>query len=94
MLDIRNDLKILMYGTAQNWFHGGGVVLFIDVFPQNNIYFPTTVDKGDFECIKVSSYIAWYPVLGTVQSALHFTSWQTCSFQRQVDFSGKNSAML
>ena len=42
--------------------------------------------------IKVRSYIARYPVLGTVQSALHFTPWQTCSFERQLDFSGKHSA--
>ena len=25
---------------------------------------------------------------------LHFTPWQTCSFQRHLDFSGKHSAML
>ena len=39
--------------------------------------------------VKVYSYIARYPVLGTVQSTLHFTPWQTCSFQRHLDFSGK-----
>ena len=27
---------------------------------------------------KIRSYIAQYPVLGTAQSALHFTPWQTC----------------
>ena len=45
----------------------------------------------------VCSYIlvAWYPVLRTVQSALHFTpGWQTCSFRYQLDFSGKHLAML
>ena len=44
--------------------------------------------------VKVCSYIARYPVLGTVQSALHFTPWRTCSFQCYLDFSGKNSATL
>ena len=28
------------------------------------------------------------------KSALHFTPWQTCSFQHQLDFSGKQSATL
>ena len=43
------------------------------------------------EIIKnVRSYIVRYPVLGTVQSALHFITWQTCSFQRDLDFSGKH----
>ena len=48
------------------------------------------------EIIKVRSYIyiVRYPVLGTVQSALHFTPWQTCSFQLHLNFSGKHSAML
>ena len=40
------------------------------------------------------SYIARYPVIGTVRSALHFTPWQICSFQRHLDFSGKHSATL
>ena len=35
--------------------------------------------------VKVSSYIAQY---------LHFTTCQTCSFQHQLNFSGKYSAML
>ena len=34
-----------------------------------------------FRRIKVSSYIAPYPVFRIVQSALHFTLWQICSFQ-------------
>ena len=51
---------------------------------------------GDHKSLmeKVQSYIVLYPVLGTVQSALHFTPWQTCSFQRHFNFSGKNSALL
>ena len=44
--------------------------------------------------IKVCSYIAWYPILGTVQSTLHITHWQTCSFQHHLDFSGKHLAIL
>ena len=43
---------------------------------------------------RVHSYIAWYPALWTAQSALHFTPWQTYSFQHHCDFSGKHSAML
>ena len=43
---------------------------------------------------KGKRYISECPVLGTAQSALHFTSWQTCSFQRHLDFSGKHSATL
>ena len=31
--------------------------------------------------LKVYSYISRYPVHGTIQSALHFTPWQICSFQ-------------
>ena len=44
--------------------------------------------------VKVHSYIAWYPVFETDQSALHFTPWQTCSFQHHFYFYGKHSAML
>ena len=44
--------------------------------------------------IKVRSYIVRYPVVGMAQSALHITSWQTCSFQRHLDFCGKNSDTL
>ena len=43
---------------------------------------------------RVCSYIARYPVLGTVQSNLYFTPWQTCSFRNHLDFSGKHSATL
>ena len=42
----------------------------------------------------VRSYIARYPVRVTVQSALHFTPWQTCSYQGHLNFSGKHSATL
>ena len=47
-----------------------------------------------FDTKKVRSYIARYPVFGTAQSALHFIPWQTCSFQRHLNFSGKHSATL
>ena len=40
------------------------------------------------------SYIALYPVIGTVQCALHFTPWQACSFQHHFNFSEKHSATL
>ena len=43
---------------------------------------------------KVRSYITRYPVLGTVQGAFHFTLWQTCSYQRNLDLSVKHTAML
>ena len=36
----------------------------------------------------------WDPVHRTAQSVLHFTPWQTCSFQCPIDFSGKHSATL
>ena len=39
---------------------------------------------------KASSYIAQYPVLRTAQSALHFTSWQTCSLRHHLGFSEKH----
>ena len=44
--------------------------------------------------VKVCSYIARYPVHRTAQSALHFTPWQTCSFQGHLNFFGKYSATL
>ena len=44
--------------------------------------------------VKVRSYIEWYPVRMTGQSALHFNPWQTCSFQGHIYFSGKHSATL
>ena len=44
--------------------------------------------------VQVRSYIARYPVRRTTQSALHFTPWQTCSFQGHLNFSGKHSATL
>ena len=42
--------------------------------------------------VKVCFYIAQYPVRWTAQSALHFTTWQTCSFRHQLGFSGKHSS--
>ena len=36
--------------------------------------------------VKVCSYIARYPVHRTAQSALHFTPWQTSSFQGHLNF--------
>ena len=44
--------------------------------------------------LKVLSYIARYPVHRTAQNALHFTPWQTCSFQGHLNFFGKYSATL
>ena len=43
---------------------------------------------------KVCSNVAQSPVHQTTQSTLHFTPWQTCSFQRQRYLSGKHSATL
>ena len=45
-------------------------------------------------CVNMCSYITQYPGLMTAQSALHFTSSQTCSIKHHVDFSGKHPAML
>ena len=42
--------------------------------------------------VKSSSYIAQYPVLRTVQSALHFTS-LTCLLRHHLGFSGKHPAI-
>ena len=44
--------------------------------------------------VKASSDITRYAVLRTAQSALHFTPWQTCSFQGHFNFSGKHSVVL
>ena len=44
--------------------------------------------------VKVHSYIAQCLVLWTTQSSVHFIPWQTCSFKRQLNFSGKHLAML
>ena len=49
---------------------------------------------SDLVKVKVRSYIARYPVHRTAQSALHFTPWQTCSFQGHLNFFGKYSATL
>ena len=53
---------------------------------------PGGVRRGA-ELKKVSSYIAQYPVLRTVQSALHFTSGQTCSLRHHLGFPGKHPAI-
>ena len=42
--------------------------------------------------VKVSSYVARYPVRRTAQSAVHIIPWQTCSFQGHLNFSGKYSS--
>ena len=44
----------------------------------------------------LGQYVYWWTdsVLGSVQTACHFTPWQTCSFKCHLDFSGKHSAML
>ena len=51
---------------------------------------------GKAKQVKVHSYVVRYPVRRIAQSALHFTTWQTCSFQCQFfnDFYGKHSATL
>ena len=38
----------------------------------------------------VRSFIARYPVFRTVQTALHFTLWQTCTIEHHLDFSRKS----
>ena len=66
-----------------------------------SIFLPATedevrrlVNKSKSKKVKVRSYIARYPVHRTAQSALHFTPWQTCSFQGHLNFFGKYSATL
>ena len=44
--------------------------------------------------LKVSSYIAQYPIFRIAQASkcfLHFTPWQTCSNKHHLIFSGKHS---
>jgi len=43
---------------------------------------------------QVTFYTVRYTVLGIFQSALHFTSWLTCSIHHHLDFTGKNPATL
>ena len=50
----------------------------------------TTLLKVKFK--KVCFDIAQYSVRWPSQSVLHFTPWQTCSFQHHLDFSGKHSS--
>ena len=59
------------------------------------VYARTCVWVHAYVCkVNVCPYIARYTVHGTAQSALHFTPWQTCLFQRHFDFTGKHSATL
>ena len=74
------------------YFHIGIFVQYM-FLQQQNIYI--TCGSGEsWSKVKVRSYIARYPVCMTAQSALHFTPWQTCSFQGHLNFSGKHSATL
>ena len=41
-----------------------------------------------------SSYIPLYSVYKIAKSTLHFTPWQTCSFQHHLNFSEKHSTTL
>ena len=38
--------------------------------------------------------MAQYPILGTAQSVLHFTPWQTCSIKLHLGFSGTHLATI
>ena len=44
--------------------------------------------------VKMSFYIAQYPIFSIVQSALHFTPWYTCLIKHNLSFFGKHTAML
>ena len=44
--------------------------------------------------VHVRLYIVRYPVLGTAQSTLQITPWQTCTFQHHLNFSRNHSATL
>ena len=58
-----------------------------------DILLQTLVNKQLCIKVKVRSYIARYPVHRTAQSALHFTPWQTCSFQGHLNFFGKYTGL-
>ena len=45
-----------------------------------------------YKTLKVCFYMVQYPIRWTAQSALHFTSRQTCSFRHQLGFSGRHSS--
>ena len=49
-------------------------------------YFLKLLSQPTMPFKKVRSYKVRNPVLGTAQSALHFTPWQTWSFQPHLDF--------
>ena len=72
------------------------VVLFVEIAVEiiDDVIERVEKVQGPVKNVKVRSYIAQYPVHRTAQSALHFTPWQTCSFQGHLNFSGKHSAML
>ena len=55
---------------------------------------PSASLQYKYNSVKVHSYVARYRVLGTAQRVQPFNPWQTCSFQRYLNFSGKHSAML
>ena len=72
------DVKLELEGTG---LPGGEVYIVLSG--------PRTDKKHDLcKKVKVRSYTAQYPVLGTAQSTLHFTPWQTCSLQGHFNFSG------
>ena len=68
----------------------GGLEFFTGQKGWEPLNLTNNVGKGK----KLRSYIARYPVHRTAQSALHFTPWQTCSFQGHLNFFGKYSATL
>ena len=45
--------------------------------------------KGGKAGRQAGKVLSWYPVLGIVQSALHFNPWQKCSFKIHLNISGK-----
>ena len=49
---------------------------------------------SNVKLVNVMSYVTQYSILWIAQSALDFTPWQNCSFERQVDFSRKHPATL
>ena len=38
---------------------------------------------------QIGTLLSWYPVLGIVQSVLHFNPWQKYSFKIHLNFTGK-----
>ena len=62
--------------------------IYIYIYIVKNVSFDVMGIRKNQLCskVKVRSYIARYPVHRTAQSALHFTPWQTCSFQGHLNF--------